>query len=123
LTRNNRIISTGYVGAPKGLPTCDEDGHIIETTIHPDGSSSAHCVRTFHAELNAILGCAREGVSTIGSTLYCSMTPCRNCGMAIIQAGIIRVVAKNRYQADGLTRQMFELCHIELVVLREDVTY
>jgi deoxycytidylate deaminase len=73
--------------------------------------------------MNSILGCAREGVSTIGSTLYCSMTPCRNCGMAIIQAGIIRVVAKNRYQADQITREMFKLCHIELVVLREDVTY
>jgi dCMP deaminase len=125
LTRNNRILSTGYVGAPTGLPTCDDEGHIIERRILVYGSNhiSEHCIRTFHAEMNAILGCAREGVSTINSTLYCNMVPCRNCGMAVIQAGITRVVAKNKYQKDEETRKMFELSHIELVVLDENTTY
>lgn len=127
LTRNNRILSTGYVGSPTGLPTCDEEGHILEhrfLTCAPFPEAvSTHCIRTFHAEMNAILGCAREGVKTISSTLYCSMVPCRNCGMAVIQAGIIRVVAKNRYQRDEETRKMFILSHIELVVLDENTTY
>lgn len=129
LTRNNRILSTGYVGAPTGLPTCDDEGHILEARcpINTEhivvGELSRHCIRTFHAEMNAILGCAREGVSTIEATLYCDMVPCRNCGMAVIQAGIIRVVAKNRYQRDEDTRKMFELSHIELVVLDESTTY
>lgn len=124
LTRNNRIISTGYVGAPKGLPTCDDEGHIMENHISSNGLiNSWHCVRTFHAEMNAILGCAREGVSTIGSTLYCHMLPCRNCGMAIIQAGIIKVIAKNRYHSDDETRIMFDKTNIEWVVLDNSTTY
>ena len=118
ITKNNRIISTGYVGSPIGLPSCDEAGHIMEYQ-----GNSEHCVRTFHAELNAILGCAREGVSTIGSTLYCTMVPCRVCGMACIQAGIVRVVAKNCYHKDFDTREMFQKIGIELVVLYQEELY
>lgn len=116
LTKRNRIISTGYVGSPAGLPSCDEIGHdLIE--VNDGNMVSQHCVRTFHAEMNAILGCAREGVSTDGSTLYCHMVPCRNCGMAVIQAGIVRVVALNPYQKDHETRKMFDIAGIELVVV------
>jgi len=121
LVKNNRIISTGYVGAPKGLPTCDEVGHDFEERIH-DGHST-HCVRTFHAEMNAILGCAKEGVSTVGATMYCSMVPCRNCGMAVVQAGIVRVVARMEYQRGELTKRMFETTGIELMILSKNAPH
>ena len=122
LVKNHRIISTGYVGSPIGLPDCDELGHELGTFTE-NGETSSHCLRTFHAELNAILGCAREGVSTVGSTLYCSMVPCRVCGMAVIQAGIVRVVAANKYHKDLRTRDMFKKASIELKVMDENVTY
>ena len=125
LVRNNRILSTGFVGAPTGLPDCYEAGHLLinrlDTNI--DGtiiSDSIHCTRTFHAEMNAILSCAKEGVSTIGATMFCTMVPCITCGMAIIQASIIRVVALNRYQKDQTTRDMFLKTGIELVVISEN---
>ena len=132
LVRNNRIISTGYVGAPIGLPSCDEVGHqlvkitateILSDTVLGESSQSIHCIRTLHAEHNAILNCAKEGVSTIGSTVYCTMVPCRNCAMAIIQAGIIRVVAKHPYHKGDESIAMFETVGIELEVLSTKELY
>ena len=138
LVRNNRIISTGYVGAPIGLPSCDEVGHqmrrivVMEIPSYTDigtevceagYETSEHCIRTLHAEHNAILNCAKEGVSTIGSTVYCTMVPCRNCAMAIIQAGIIRVVAKHPYQKGEESIEMFKTVGIELEVLSTKELY
>ena len=122
LVRHHRIIGTGYVGAPIGLPSCDEVGHQM-ITVFENGERSDHCVRTFHAELNAILSCAKEGISTVNATMYCTMVPCRMCAMAIIQAGIICVVAKNRYQKDGETRDLFKKTGVRLIVLSENVLY
>ena len=128
LVRNNRILSTGFVGAPTGLPDCYEAGHLLinrlDTNI--DGtiiSDSIHCTRTFHAEMNAILSCAKEGVSTIGATMFCTMVPCITCGMAIIQAGIIRVVAKHPYQKGEESIEMFKTVGIELEVLSTKELY
>jgi len=124
LVKNNRIISTGYVGSPKGLPECDEVGHIMERHIDIlSGKTSEHCVRTCHSEINAILNCAKDGISTDGSTIYCMMMPCRNCAMAIIQAGIIRVVAKHRYQSDQYSIEMFKSVGIDLTIMSEQTLY
>ena len=54
IVRDRRILATGYVGAPSGLPHCDEAGHMLRDVIAPDGSVSKHCIRTIHAEQNAI---------------------------------------------------------------------
>lgn len=127
LVKNNRIISTGYVGAPTGLPSCDEIGHLIERRsllIGPDRIEiSEHCVRTFHAEMNAILSCAKEGVSTVGATMYCTMVPCRNCAMAIIQAGIVRVVAMNAYHKGQDAFDMFKQTNITIKVINLNYLY
>lgn len=137
LVKNNRIISTGYVGAPAGLPSCDEIGHLMEVRyrgvrlhevmFNPEShvEVSEHCIRTFHAEMNAILSCAKEGVSTLGATMYCTMVPCRNCAMAIIQSGIVRVVAAHQYQSSRETCEMFGAVNpiIELKVINEDYLY
>lgn len=86
LVKNRRIISTGYNGAPPGLPHCDGPaGHLME---------EGHCIRTLHGEENAILQVAAVGgVSTEGATLYTTFSPCYHCAKKIIMAGIKRVVA------------------------------
>jgi len=69
IARDRQILVTGYVGAPAGLPHCDEVGHQFKKTIHEDGSITTHCVRTVHAEQNAICQAAKIGVSIDGATL------------------------------------------------------
>jgi len=97
IARNNQLLVTGYVGAPAGLPHCDDIGHQFKKMLHEDGSVTTHCVRTVHAEQNAICQAAKRGISVEGGTLYCRMTPCRTCAMLIINCGIIRVVCQRRY--------------------------
>jgi dCMP deaminase len=76
ITKDKRILATGYVGAPIGLKHCDEIGHEMHTVIHEDGHKTKHCIRTSHAEINAIANAARFGISLEGATLYCHMTSC-----------------------------------------------
>ncbi len=119
IVRDKRIICTGYVGSPPGMPHCDEVGHNLKRVLNEDGSISQHCVRTIHAEQNAICQAARYGVPLDGATLYCTMEPCRVCAMMIISVGITRVVAQRRYHAAQETREMFELAGIELIVAED----
>lgn len=143
IVKDNRILATGYVGAPSGIPSCDEVGHElvkrcempilefekldygeINDRLPIDASSfSTHCIRTVHAEQNAIINCARNGVSTLGATIYCTMTPCTTCAMSIIQAGILNVVAKNRYQKDQYLKELFNAAGINLTILNEKELY
>ncbi len=88
IVRDRRIISTGYVGSPAGLSHCDDVGHLMKQVIDDDGTTRQHCMRTIHAEQNAICQAAKHGISLEGSTLYCKMEPCRVCAMLIISCGI-----------------------------------
>lgn len=90
LARDGRIISTGYVGAPSGLPHC--------TDVGCDTSTYSGCLRTVHAEANAIAFAARYGISTDGSDLYCTHSPCGNCAKLIINAGISRLIYEMEYR-------------------------
>ncbi len=121
IVKDKRIMATGYVGSPPGLPHCDEAGHLLRRVIDEDGTERQHCVRTTHAEQNAICQAARYGIPLDGGTLYCKMEPCRVCAMLIISVGIRRVVARRRYHAAQDTREMFRLAGVELVVLEEAV--
>ena len=121
IVKEKRIISTGYVGSPPGLDHCDEVGHLMKQVIDDDGTTRQHCMRTIHAEQNAICQAAKHGTSLADSTLYCKMEPCRVCAMLIISCGITKVVAKSMYHAAGETREMFEKAGIEMVVLEESV--
>ena len=107
IARDNQILATGYVGAPSGLSHCDQVGHQMKKLIHEDGSVTQHCVRTVHAEQNAICQAARRGVAIQGGTLYCRMTPCRTCAMMIINCGITRVVCERRYHDGAESERMF----------------
>ncbi len=88
IVKDKRILTTGYNGAPKGLPHClDEGCEII----------GGHCVRSLHAEQNAILQAAMYGVSLEGATVYTTHQPCVNCAKMIINAGLVRVVYAGLY--------------------------
>ena len=121
ITRENRILSTGYVGSPPGLPHCDEIGHQMKKVIDEQGNERQHCVRTIHAEQNAICQAARYGTSLNGSTIYVSMEPCAVCAKMIISVGISRVVCKKRYHAGQETREMFAKAGVELDVKEDEV--
>ena len=121
ITKDKRILCTGYVGSPPGFPHCDEVGHLLKKMVNEDGSVSQHCVRTIHAEQNAIAQAARYGIALENTTLYCTMEPCRVCAMLIISVGVKRVVAKRRYHAAQETRDMFKDAGIELLVMEDTV--
>ncbi len=121
IVREKQILVTGYVGSPKGLPHCDEVGHQMKTVTHEDGHQTQHCVRTTHAEQNAIVQAAKNGVSINGSTLYCKMTPCAVCARLIITAGIVRIVCEKRYHAGGESEEMFRQVGMEVDYFDESV--
>ena len=118
---DKRIVATGYVGSPAGLSHCDEAGHLMREVLDEQGNKSMHCVRTIHAEENAILQAAKYGTAINGGVIYCKMVPCFNCAKMIVNVGIKRVVTKKRYHADGLSVELFKSAGIELVVLENEV--
>ena len=121
VVRDRQILVTGYVGAPKGLPHCDEVGHQLKQMVHEDGTVTQHCVRTVHAEQNAICQAAKLGISLNGATLYCRMTPCRTCAMLIINCGITRVVCANKYHAGAESEEMFKAAGVQLEFFSDEV--
>jgi dCMP deaminase len=120
IVRDKRVIATGYVGAPAGLPTCDEVGHLIKVAFDERGGQKKHCVRTTHAEANAIAQAARYGISIDGATIYIKMTPCLDCTKLLVNAGIKKVVCRKRYHADHDSVKMLADAGVELVVLENE---
>lgn len=118
---DKRIVSTGYVGSPPGQPHCDEAGHLMQEVVDESGNKSMHCIRTIHAEENAILQAAKHGISLKGSTIYCKMTPCFNCARMIVSIEATKVVAKKRYHTEGLSLELFKNAGIQFVVLEDKV--
>lgn len=121
IARDKQALVTGYVGSPKGLPHCDDVGHLFKKVTHEDGSVTQHCVRTVHAEQNAICQAARLGISLQNATLYCRMTPCRTCAMLIINCGIVRVVCEFRYHAGSESEEMFREAGISIEYLNDEI--
>ncbi len=110
LVKDKYIISTGYNGAPHGLAHCDEVGHQMEND---------HCVRTTHAEQNAIIQAAVHGSSTRGAILYCTHSPCKICAKIILNAHIGRVVVAELYREDSVIA-MFNEAGVEFVLVEQD---
>jgi len=121
IVKDKQILVSGYVGSPNGLPHCDDVGHQMKKMLHEDGSISEHCVRTVHAEQNAICQAAKRGIALEGSTLYCRMTPCRVCAMLIINCGIKRVVCEKKYHAGAESEEMFAKAGVELDFFSEEI--
>lgn len=107
IAKDKQILVTGYVGSPKGLPHCDSVGHQMKVTTHEDGHQTQHCVRTAHAEQNAICQAAKLGISIDEATLYCKMTPCTVCAKMIINSGIKKVICEKKYHAGAESEGMF----------------
>ncbi|MDR1181073.1 MAG: cytidine/deoxycytidylate deaminase family protein [Bacteroidales bacterium] len=121
IARGKQLLVTGYVGSPNGMPHCDDVGHQMKQMIHEDGTVTNHCVRTVHAEQNAICQAAKLGVALEGTTLYCRMTPCRTCAMLIINCGIKRVVCEKKYHAGKESEEMFRLAQVKLEFINDEV--
>jgi dCMP deaminase len=109
IVRNRTILSTGYNGSIRGMPHCSDVGHMME-----DG----HCVATIHAEANAIIQAARNGVTIEGGTVYVTASPCWNCFKQIANAGITRILYGEFYRDqrifDVAAKIGIELVHIPL---------
>ncbi len=113
IVKDKRILVTGYVGSPSGMPHCDDAGHLFEENSI-NGQSSKHCIRTVHADQNAICQAAKNGISIEGTTLYTRMTPCRTCAMLLINCGIKRVVCERKYHRGSDSERLFEEVGIEI---------
>jgi dCMP deaminase len=112
IVKEKNILSTGYVGAPHSLPHCDDAGHYIVDN---------HCLRSTHAEQNAIINSAKNGVKIDGATLYCTMYPCFSCCKMIINAGIKRVVAQNDYHASEDSKRYFFVGGVDVTLINGEV--
>ncbi|WP_314406897.1 ComE operon protein 2 [uncultured Gemella sp.] len=99
IVKDKRIVSGGYNGSIKGDEHCIDVGCKVV-----DG----HCVRTIHAEINAILQCSKFGVGTEGATIYVTHFPCLNCTKSIIQAGIKEICYANDYRNNEYARELLE---------------
>ena len=120
IVKDNQIIVSGYVGSPPGLPHCDEVGHLLKNLTHEDGTTTTHCMRTIHAEQNAICQAAKRGVSIDGATIYCKLAPCRTCAMLLISAGIKRVVAEYKYHAGSASEAMLKQAGVAVEYIHDE---
>ena len=120
IVKDKQIVVSGYVGSPPGLPHCDEVGHLMKKVVEEDGSIHEHCMRTIHAEQNAICQAAKRGVSIAGATLYCKLAPCRTCAMLLIASGIKRVVAEYKYHAWGEAEEMLKQAGITVEYVHDE---
>ncbi|MFC1638354.1 cytidine/deoxycytidylate deaminase family protein [Patescibacteria group bacterium] len=121
IAKDKRLLTTGYVGSPMNTAHCDEIGHEMHTVIHENKKESQHCIRTTHAEQNAIVNAARFGVALEGATLYCHMTPCYACAKMIINAGIKRVVCNKDYHAGERSKEIFKEAGIVYELLNDEM--
>jgi dCMP deaminase len=107
IVRDKTILSTGYNGSLRGLPHCDEVGHEMEND---------HCIRTIHAEANAIVQASRNGMSIDGAEIYVTASPCYNCFKMIANAGISKIYYGEFYRDERISKHAEELS-IKLVHL------
>ena len=113
IVMENRILSTGYNGSPKGLPHCETVGCIREEMKIPSGQRHELC-RGLHAEQNAIIQAAWHGVKIQGGTLYCTHKPCVICVKMMLNAGIKKLVYSGGYP-DELAAELLKTSPLEVV--------
>ena len=111
IVKDNRILATGYNGSPSGVQSCYEKGYCIRKNSK-SGENLNMCFAT-HAEENAILQCAKFGISCDGATIYITCFPCERCMKSIIQSGIKEVVYINDYN-DEISKSLANLSQITI---------
>lgn len=97
LVKDGEVLATGYNGAPSGMAECDEVGHLM---VQGDDGRE-HCVRTVHAEQNAIYQARKRVPNLVGVVAYISNTPCEKCLSGLLQYGVTRVVCGSIYRNVG----------------------
>ncbi len=116
IVKDKRILATGYNGAPSGLSHCPPEGGSHDW---PVGCLRAgHCIRSLHAEQNALLQAAKIGIPCADSTIYVTCQPCNTCAKMIINAGISRVIYEGDYP-DDFSLELFRESRIEVFRYRE----
>ncbi len=110
IVKEKTILSTGYNGAPKYLPHCDDIGHeIVE----------GHCIRTIHAEANAVVQAAKYGTAIDGAVMYLTNSPCYDCFKMLVNAGIKKIVYRNfymsRYEASRAVLALARKAKIQII--------
>lgn len=93
IVRDRTILSTGYNGSIRGMPHCGDEGCLMEDN---------HCVRTVHAETNAVLQAAKNGVAIDGATLYSTASPCWSCFKLVANTGIKRIIFGEFYRDERI---------------------
>jgi dCMP deaminase len=107
IVRERNILSTGYNGSIAGMPHCDEVGHMME---------NGHCIATIHAEANAIIQAAKNGVNINGAAIYTTASPCWNCFKIIVNGGMKRIFFGQFYRDERIF-SIAEQLGVELVDL------
>ena len=107
IVRGKTILSTGYNGSVRGMHHCDEIGHEME---------NGHCVRTIHAEANAVVQAARNGVRIDNSEIYVTASPCYDCFKMIANAGINKIYFGEFYRDERII-ELAEKLDIQLTDL------
>ena len=107
IVRDKTILSTGYNGSIRGMPHCDDVGHLME---------AGHCVGTVHAEANAIIQAAKNGVRIEGAELYTTASPCWSCFKLIANGGI-RTIYYGEFYRDTRSIEVARTLGIDLIDL------
>ena len=112
IVRDRRLIAEGYNGAPAGVDNCLDVGHLMVDN---------HCVRTCHAEINAIAQCARLGTACEGAVMYVTHFPCLSCMKAMINSGISSILYAEDYRASELVKDFAREAGVSFSRLRVDM--
>jgi dCMP deaminase len=112
IVKNNTILATGYNGSLPGMAHCDDVGHLMEHD---------HCIRTNHAEANAICQAAKHGSRLAGATIYVTASPCWNCFKLIVSSGILHIAFGEMYRDKRITKFAEESC-VSLIDMSQRTT-
>ena len=116
IVKDNRIVSTGYNGAPSGVKSCVERGECIRDKMGIESGTRQEICYSVHAEQSAIIQAAKMGISINDSTIYVTHQPCSLCARMIINSGIKRIVYEQDYP-DKFSLTLLKESKIELVKL------
>lgn len=123
IVRDGQVLSTGFVQAPQGSPSCDHLWHQMREIKKDTWEITQHCMRNCCAELSAITAAARQGIKLDGATLYTKMTPCyiRHCVHLVVASGIKRVVCEKHFHDAQLSEEILKNAWVELVYLEQGI--
>lgn len=119
IVRDQRIISTGYNGTPRGIRNCCDGGCPRCNSDVPSGTALSDCICS-HAEENAIVQAAYHGIAVKDSTLYTTFSPCLLCAKMIVNAGIVEVVYQDNYSIDDVAAALLKEGGVKLRKLHHE---